>query len=384
MDVVTALIARSENWVSATLPLDTFCRRKWPKDFPNLELLTLVGKSWGSLDAPPTTPLPWPAKLRELELTAVQPAWIERFVGPSLRSLKYKIDYVAEVRGDAPILGTLDQLSKLPNLQELEIVDDIRYHLPFPSEILQLQTRSCVPLPYLERIHLSGREYPALLLEAQAIRAPSLRTLFIKGSYVLREPSISLTLGFRALFRRWSTDKTGQFIPVHLHTLQLEDCLSPGDIPNLVHLLSRLPALVRLTVANIEVRGPDHWQRSADSQLVPTNAHMILEGLSKPFVSPDSSEQADRVASDVCLCPRLLLLDLSASDVQTQDLIELAQVRGVRSGLHQRYTGATKSLRTLRGPLCADGLPKARTILKALVDSFECGCLSCAMDLAMG
>ncbi|KAH6873768.1 hypothetical protein BKA70DRAFT_1129825 [Coprinopsis sp. MPI-PUGE-AT-0042] len=384
--VVTELLNLSENWVSAVLPLETFRRRKWPEGYPNLELLTLVGDRPGTFQDPPTSPQgladvhpsPRLAKLREVDLSYVHPGWIELFVSPSIRSIRYLADPLARADGPPPIFSTLDWLSKLPNLQELNIFDSIYYPPSSTPEILQIQRRSRVELPRLESLHLTGRDHPVLLLEAHAIRTPSLLTLSIQRFGRLREPSMDPTLGLGAVFLHWCNDRTDQFLPVHLHTLKPENCLIPDDVPSLVHLLAHLPDLVRLSVGSIQT--PSDLLEGLSPRVDPTNAHMVLDALCKPVVTTGKDSSVDEGEPQVWLCPSLLLLDLSVPDMQIQDFVELAQVRGVRSRVHLLYAGAPKTLRRLRGPLCTDGQPGALAKLKQLVDDFECGCLSCAMD----
>jgi F-box-like len=371
-NVVTELIGQSDKWISAKVPSDTFTRRRWPEDYPNLQILTLIGRE-GSL-LPPTFERSEERadRIHELELLFLHPAWIEPFLYPSLRSLKYKMDPLWRRENPVAISTTLDQLSKVPNIQELELTD--MCHFPSPSEIFRAQARSCVHLPQLQHLHLTKLMFPTLLLGTHAIRAPSLTSLSIKGFDGMNSSLMEPTLGLGAIFFEWCTDRGAQFMPTHLHTLELEDCLGPDEIPDLVRLLARLPELVRLSVRGIEA--PRYSAESLDSLMGPTNTHMVLDGLSKPLVGNSGSAVGGQEGGS-WLCPSLILLDLSARDVQIQDFLQLARARGVRS---EEDTAAPKSLRTLRVPLCSDGPPETLAELKTLVDSVECECMSCAVN----
>ncbi|KAJ7916573.1 hypothetical protein B0H13DRAFT_1871174 [Mycena leptocephala] len=181
-------------------------------------------------------------------------------------------------------------LSLTPNIHTLSLV--ALSFSPFSA------AKNIVSLPNLHNLELTHvHDFTPLLLN---MRAPALRTLTIRDS----------AGQMNSIFSQWSQPS---FVPAHLQSLELSDCLSPTDTPLLIGWLARLPALVRLTISDSdEIGDPDAPTASPETDLFHALASPHGAGpcrwlalpLPRSFVSGCGHLTAYRSSVAYCACAR--------------------------------------------------------------------------------
>lgn len=332
--VVARLIELSENWIGATIPSKILQRCKWSDLRRSLEDLEITDDECQTLD-PRFFDLPerdrsGPPALRALSIGGI--VGVEPLLSPSIRH------FVIGQRGPhyKPIVQTLDHLRRIPNVRTLSITGLRPSPLHDYTQVIRLNHLTTLKLTFVPRA--------SQLLSS--IVCPALQQLTISTTQDSMTPFLS----------QWCNPI---HTPTSLHTLDLEQCIIPTDVPYLIRFLARLPELLRLSIFD---------ERLSDAPLLPaTDENNIVKALA-------SSSGARSVSGGSRLCPALTTLEMS-TDSDFQDLLELAAQRGNTSG-----SGSMKTLRTVGGYLCAGARAGQMIELRQLVENVECECLGCSMD----
>ncbi|KAH6873766.1 hypothetical protein BKA70DRAFT_1577668 [Coprinopsis sp. MPI-PUGE-AT-0042] len=371
--LVNRLLDMSENWESAVVPSHVFERRGWPDMYPNLEDLVLT--SGPRSNVAPTTPSRENAqkpskKLRKVTLERVHPGYMKPFLSPYLTSLTY----IGRPDAVLDLAETINSLSQLPNLHFLKM-----HQVSFKPQLLS--TIRSASLPHLETLDIAYHTYPSLLLSY--ISAPNLKTLTIdRVGWTARNPHYhwwqpAPTLPDdpgRTLTPFLSQWCDTQFLPSNLHTLNLVHCIIPGDLPVLVSFLQRIPGLVRLGIVGLRPDPNRGWHRNDDDG--PEDESTVRE-VARIFSSPLSDNDS---GAQQWLLPSLMVLHIELRSLHTQDLIQIAQQRGICSTSTVTH-GPPKRLRTFFGFICSGGDEDEDKHLRSLVETAYCTCIGCSMSL---
>jgi hypothetical protein len=235
----------------------------------------------------------------------------------------------------------LRYLSLVPNLHTLNL-----HGISLP--LLSTSTsNSTVALPSLSNLELVNfTHFAALLLD---IRAVALKVLTIRNS----------TGQMSSVFAQWSQI---DFLPSNLQSLELIHCLSPNDMPFLIHWLRRLPALLRLTITHdYEIGDADPQTSSIDTDLY------------KALSSPSG-------AGTGWLCPSLIHLHLDVG-LSWADILPIVRARG---GAVPRSPGSPSGLRSIHAVFCTSTTAEEMAEFRSFflnADDVQCLCVSCVMGL---
>ncbi|KAG5649369.1 hypothetical protein H0H81_004260 [Sphagnurus paluster] len=354
------LVQLSSNWIKADVPTSMLMRCRWSVMSATLETLRLSGSnSKLSTSFFDDAPFHQPPRLRSFTAAGIPESYISPFLSPFITY------FDLSMRSENGMLGqhlarTLGYLAKIPHVSTLKVgklyhaTYDIPSGVEHPLHLAKLQT--------LEIDHV---QYPSSIL--CELSAPSLQTLSIRGSPVLswryqhlhRPELVSLTPFLIA----WSHST---FLPSHLHTLVLEDCLDVSDIPFLIRWLARLPGLVRLTLYDDAFGHAAAGNEDGDV----LKALASPAGTTGPFVGD-------------WLCPALMQLRIQWVDLEVKHIFPLATTRGGKTVLqeHQSHNPPVGRLRYIEAPLCPCGSPEDIKYLKELVDEGVCACLGCQFNV---
>ncbi|KAJ7905007.1 hypothetical protein B0H13DRAFT_740756 [Mycena leptocephala] len=343
---ITDLVSLANNWVRVDMPTNLLSSTRWA-DMGRVEVLNLRlhGGTGNDADkffdssagAAYTQP-----KLHSFTATGLPEEWVTRFLSPSITYFEF--GRFGGWNERIPASMVQGYLSLTPNIHTLSLV--ALSFSPFSA------AKNIVSLPNLHNLELTRvHDFTPLLLN---MRAPALRTLTIRDS----------AGQMNSIFSQWSQPS---FVPVHLQSLELSDCLSPTDTPLLIGWLARLPALVRLTISDSdEIGDPDAPTASPETDL---------------FQALASPHGAGPVVGG-WLCPSLahLCLDVDTS-LRTAHLLPIVRARG---GATTQVPGVPARLRSMQGPLCCSGtaeeLAELRSYFEEASDA-RCICLSCSFDL---
>ncbi|KAJ7589105.1 hypothetical protein C8J56DRAFT_888718 [Mycena floridula] len=269
--IIHELVSLSHNWVNADVSTQVFRRLK---RLDMLECLSLHGgggdkgaKDYYAFVA--ETP-----KLRAFAASDIDEQWLQRLLSPSITFFMLSNQSFA-------VSKTLELLSKVPNVTTLRLTS-IQQR---PADI------DVLSIPHLVTLELDTVQNPVQLL--CHIQSPNLQTFVVTNCDTLELP-------MSTFFAQWSQPG---FLPAKLRSLHLEECLCSGDIPYLIHWLSRLQKLVRLVLR--------------DSALAPEL--LDLESSPDIFAALASPE----------LCPSLMQLFID-TDLELSVLFPIAVARGGR------------------------------------------------------
>ncbi|KAJ3530371.1 hypothetical protein NMY22_g8603 [Coprinellus aureogranulatus] len=342
--VIEQLLRQSHNWISAVIPADILERCRWSDMRNKLQELSinrgyLNGDStFFKINDEDRVDLRRPPALRRFSMVGSDPP--SQLLSPSLKYLNF-------APGCTSLSVTLDQLSRVPNIESLNI-SKLKHEprLPDQARIIRLNK--------LTSLTLSGVDYPSLLLCSLA--CPSLEVLSLGPRPRCRwqDPLDSSMTPLATFLSQWCNL---EYTPTRLHTLEIDQCLADEDIPYLIRFLARLPNVVRLTIND------DAINRDLDEL---TDENNILKSLASP--------QAGRSAGRGWICPLLGYLDIQ-QDVPFHHLLEVAQARGTGS----TQLGGLQTLRKITGYICRDGTDEEMALLRSSIQQVQCECLACGV-----
>ncbi|KAF8183655.1 hypothetical protein BJ912DRAFT_976030 [Pholiota molesta] len=149
--------------------------------------------------------------------------------------------------------------------------------------------------------------------------------------------------------------------PTNLHTLELINCLQPGDLPYLIRWLGRLPNLVSLWIKDDRNRESESTQH-------------FFDALSYP--QPTENGKA------MWLCPSLTILHVEMVDQKLADLIPIARSRG-RNASPICDISPPKQLRRVVAQICPESIDatEERVLFDSFIEQPYCICLSSGLGL---
>ncbi|KAH9475105.1 hypothetical protein JR316_0012216 [Psilocybe cubensis] len=370
------LTALSRNWVALEAGLDFMSFFRWKDLYRNLEELTLLSarKFHGIeafFDGVDPSSVNRDIKLHSFTATSLPHTWIRGFLGPQIRRLSITDAYEIHEEGQEKqyttiwnhsisIWQTMDFLKHVPyatsvELNDLNHIDPIGYSPP----VVRMQN--------LQRLELKGVQFSTSILSS--ISAPSLQTLCVDSgtdAWNLFTPTSVVPMA--SFFSQWSQPG---FIPTHLHTLDLVNCLNVADIPFLIRWLGKLPNLVRLLlldVDNILQQAAFHEQNLSDSSQ--NEQFDFLHALAHPAFEKDGK--------GTWLCPSLMVLRIYPG-ANIGGLRSIAQARGgvVPYSYDISMVPPPARLRQIETQLCFNADRENINELVSLADHVYCRCLSC-------
>ncbi|KAJ7714094.1 hypothetical protein B0H16DRAFT_532027 [Mycena metata] len=322
---VANLAALAHNWVRVDMPTNVISLARWA-DMRRMEVLTLHfhgGEDTSAekffSDSESSSETYSRPSLHSFTAFSLPKEWMTRLLGPS-------ITYLEIARLDAiPASQMQHYLSLVPNVHTLS--------LPVISFLHLSASPVVVLLSHLHNLELTRvRDLTSLLLN---VRAPALRTLSI----------CECTGQMGPVFSQWSQ---AGFLPAGLQSLELSNCLSPDDFPFLIGWLSRLPALLRLTISYEDEMRND---------------------LSPALAAPDGAGPV----VDGWLCPSLIHLCLDFP-LHVADILPIARAR---SG----GPGTPAKLRSMQAQLCSSGTAEEIAELRSYFaepEDARCLCIGCS------
>ncbi|KDR71536.1 hypothetical protein GALMADRAFT_253870 [Galerina marginata CBS 339.88] len=343
-----------DHWAVASISTQfaTTIRSSWADLIrQNLEVLTLTqcGGDADTFLAEVEDNHKHPPKLRSFTANRLSRSWTLPFLSPSIR-------YFCLRRGDPinrfhNIVDTWEYLYRIPGVVTVDLHDLLHCD---PNE--QLSSRA-IQLPKLETIRLTNVLYPSSIL--CAISAPCVRTLVVDRTrwYKNYLPKWELgnvneaALPLLPFFWQWSQ---AGFIPTHLHTLRLVDCLERGDIPSLIRWLAHLPNLVRLLLKDEEI------SLAAARKTVDGEECNLFKALALPRSSEDGSYS--------WLCPSLTVLQIESGEQDIEALIPIAQARGGIAPTFPPDVNPPRRLRVIEAFLHESETQENVEMLESLVD----------------
>ncbi|KDR71581.1 hypothetical protein GALMADRAFT_253923 [Galerina marginata CBS 339.88] len=366
---IAQLTKLSSNWVIADIGTQFISPCLWVDLHRSLEELSL------SRDAPAyDDPGPFfegvdtltkrETKLRSFTATGLSRSWVLGFLGPSIRhfGLIRGLNNVIEpgnymaIRNRCRISDTWDYLARVPEATSIEL-KDLRHTHPHsltPPHVHLLKLRN---LKATSVLHLSS--------VLASVAAPSLQTLSVNQNPPNIEQAWSwnnarrYSLPMAPLFTQWSAPG---FVPTHLHTLELLNCLEVGDVPYFIRWLERLPNLVRLFVED----EADAFGRAANN-----GEANFYNALASPLTADDGHTS--------WLCPSLMILYLIA-DHEISDLIAIARARG--GIIPTAYDiPPPNRLRRLEAHLCATSEADDVDYIRSVIDNAYCICTNCGLNV---
>ncbi|KAF9481489.1 hypothetical protein BDN70DRAFT_876280 [Pholiota conissans] len=374
-EIISRLTSLSHNWVSAEVSIQHLIYNSPEDAYCNLETLVLSRgrpqKSLGVGEESPTKSAQivskptfvHPAKLHSFSAIGIGRSWVLPFLSFSIRHFRLR------QKGD--ILQNMHDLERylvrIPQLVTLELD-----HFYFSNPLMRSEHSSTILLRNLEVLRLTNMSYsPAILC---ALTVPSLQLLTISALPLLWDSTyyVWIPASFRRykptpmapLFSQWSQDG---IIPANLHTLELHNCLLPGDISYLIRWLARLPNLVSLSLKDDGVHR---------SMIIPPDvARQFYDSLALPQPRIDSDEA-------VWICPSLTILHLEIANRFLTDLLPIAQSRGKgASPIHGILP--PKQLRRVEAQICPLGVDKVeeRILFDSLIEQPYCICHNFGLGL---
>ncbi|KAJ7186775.1 hypothetical protein C8R46DRAFT_279570 [Mycena filopes] len=335
---ITNVVALAHNWVRAEMPTNIISSTRWA-DLRRVEALSLRFHGFeDQADEFFAESEYTQSNLHSFAASSLPEEWTTRFLGP-------RITYLEIARLDRVPTSTIQRyLSLVPNVHTL--------NLPHISLLPLSASTEMVSLPHLQNLDLLHvGELASLLLN---VRAPALRTLSI------RECTAAGEMG--PVFSQWSQPG---FLPASLQSVELSNCLSEQALPFLIGWLSRLPALLRLTISD-EALDAYSFADPDESQLV--------NSIAGALAAPDG---AGPIVGG-WLCPSLIHLCLDLP-LRLADILPIARARSGAASTPSR-------LRSMQAPLCASGTPEEIAEFRSYFaepEDARCLCIACSFNLSI-
>jgi hypothetical protein len=342
--IIDRLVSLSSNWISADVSTEHLLLSNLDT-YHNLEYLRLSCRGNPgefSMNIPLFSheqSIKHLQKLHSFDAINLNRSWITPFLGPSIKHFRLQQKGIRSENMD----DLQCYLSRIPQILTLELD-----HLHFVRRIMRSPASITSFLPNLQTLQLANSPYAARLL--CALSAPSLKSLSIS--------TWSAFIPMTPLFVQWS--QSG-ITPTNLHTLELINCLQPGDIPYLIRWLGRLPNLVSLCIK-------DDCNRESES------TQHFFDALSYP--QPTENGEA------MWLCPSLTILHVEMVDQKLADLIPIARSRG-RNASPIYDISPPKQLRRVVAQICPESIDatEERVLFDSFIEQPYCICLSSGLGL---
>ncbi|KAJ7034700.1 hypothetical protein C8F04DRAFT_559453 [Mycena alexandri] len=330
------LAALAHNWVRVDMPTNVISLTRWT-DMRRMEALSLRFHGGGESSAEnffaeseSSSETYTRSSLHSFAASGLPEEWMTRFLGPSITYLE-----IARLDRGVPASTIQQYLSLVPNVHTLSL--PVIYFLPLSASPV------VVLLSHLHNLELTRvHDLTPLLLH---VRAPALRTLSIRDCTGQMGP----------VFSQWSQ---AGFLPAGLQSLELSNSLSSDDFPFFIGWLSRLPALLRLTISqDDEVWNVPTWNVLTPALAAPDGAGPVVDGW---------------------LCPSLIHLCLDIP-LRLADILPIARAR---SG----GPGTPPKLRSMQAQLCSSGTAEEIAEFRSYFTEPEdarCLCLGCSFNLTI-